>query len=153
MPRFFFHVKTLDSRSNHPLCSFLDSFKPLTSIWLKLEKLLFSMLFKMILNFALKLNIKKDILVCIFNSKLKKLEPNSDSEFEILRLFSKIINVSFWQKASLYQNYLEKWNELGGFENQNWIPYNREQKHVLLFRKSTLRGCYKARHVITYLNT
>ena len=27
------------------------------------------------------------------------------------------------------------------------IPQSREQKHVLLFRKSTLRGCYKPRHV------
>ena len=40
------------------------------------------MFFKMLLNFALKLNIKKDMLVCI-NSKLKKLEPNISSELEI----------------------------------------------------------------------
>ena len=29
----------------------------------------------------------------------------------------------------------------------NKVPYSREQKHVLLFRKSALRGCYKPRHV------
>ena len=28
-----------------------------------------------------------------------------------------------------------------------WLLYSREQKHVLLSRKSTLRGCYKLRHV------
>ena len=27
------------------------------------------------------------------------------------------------------------------------VPYNRKQKHVLLFRKSTLKGCLKPRNV------
>ena len=27
------------------------------------------------------------------------------------------------------------------------LPYSYEQKHVLLFRKSTLKGCFKLRHV------
>jgi hypothetical protein len=31
--------------------------------------------------------------------------------------------------------------------SDKYVPYSREQKHVLLFRKSTLRGCYKSRHV------
>ena len=29
----------------------------------------------------------------------------------------------------------------------NRPPYNRKQKHVLLFRKSTLKGCLKPRNV------
>ena len=29
----------------------------------------------------------------------------------------------------------------------NGVPYSREQEHVLLFRKSSLGGCYNSRHV------
>ena len=44
---------------------------------IKFKKLLFFMFFKMLLDFALKVNIKKDMWVCI-NNKLKRGKSGID---------------------------------------------------------------------------
>ena len=88
----------------------------------------------------------------VYNKKFRKIKK------EVHTSYSTKLKFDYIQCETYFQS---EWARIGGLQVQSvqfnsynglksfWsrIPYSREQKHVLLFRKSSLWGCYKPRHV------